>query len=652
MITHEVLRLEERINIGIEVGESHFREFKSAFERNADGRMTPRNIKAVCVDVGETLVAFANADGGELLIGVEDDGTVTGIPHKDELVEAIKNAYREYVHSGNPLPQPSIGDIAIDGNRVVYFSVGKSTDGIHLTSNGRCLQRYDRENRPVPVGTILADREEAISRGYDRVFVDGVTAADLNVDLLTNAAELIAQGFSPEKLLQYLGLAEYGGAGLQYRRAALLLFAKDIRRWFPRCEVRIVRVRGTELGTGQNYNVGSDDIIVGTVPELVEEAWDALRPYLARTRLQSSGLFRESLIYPEAACREALVNAIAHRDYSREGSPVEIFVYDDRMDFRSPGGLLSKISIKQLTTLVRIHETRNVLVARTLRELGYMREMGEGIPRMFDAMRDSELVDPELASNFEHFTVTLRSESIFNRQDIDWLESYKEFDLEKNEQRVVLLGRDGHLLSTNEIIGVTGIVDIDDFRALHEQLRRKGIIYNARTTPARTSGGRRRETGRFQVRPSREVEQFLGELIQAMKSLSPSTALAPHQQALVRSRLSHGNPYKDRLTLSLQALGFVDSQRRFLPKAMAYVPELENKDQPAPTRSFGRVSAVKLGGYGFIKGDDGDDYFLHPSAIADGSEWTDVKVGTRLSFVTGGPPTVGRADPARDVQLL
>ena len=650
MTPDDILRLEERITVGIEVGESHFREFKSACVRNANSELSPRNIKDVCTDIGEALVSFANADGGELLVGVEDDGKITGVPHKEELVEAIKRSHREYVHPDTPLPPPVIGDIVVGGQRVIYFSLAKSTSRIHLTSAGRCLRRFDRENRPVAVENIIAAREENLSREYDRVFVDGVTTGDLDVDLLGYVADQIVPGFSPEKLLQYLGLAEYGEVGLRYRRAAVLLFAKDIQRWYPRCEVRIVRVRGTELAAGENYNVVQDEPISGPISKLVDDAWDALRPYLARTRFQSTGLFRESLIYPESACREALVNAIAHRDYSREGSPIEIFVYEDRMDFRSPGGILSGISVEQLKSLSRVHETRNVLIARTLRELGYMREMGEGILRMFDAMRDSELVDPELNADTEHFRVTLRSQSIFNRQDIEWLESYKEFDLEKNEQRVVLLGRDGHLLSTNEIIGVTGIVDMDDFRALSEQMRRKGITYNARPA-AGGGGGRRREIGRFRVRPSKEAEQFLGELIEALKFVGPATMLTKESENAVRSRLSPGSPYKERPHISLQTLGFMDPQRRFLPKALSYVPELEQAS-PSPQRVFGAISAAKPGGYGFIAGEDGADYFFHITEFHDFVEWKDVQLNVRVSFDPAPPRIPGRADTARDIRFV
>jgi ATP-dependent DNA helicase RecG len=82
----ELLKLEERIRTGLELGESHFREFKSAFQRQSNGSLTPRDFKGICKNIAEVLVAFANADGGELYVGVEDDCSVSGIPHDQTLI--------------------------------------------------------------------------------------------------------------------------------------------------------------------------------------------------------------------------------------------------------------------------------------------------------------------------------------------------------------------------------------------------------------------------------------------------------------------------------------------------------------------------------------------------------------------------------------
>lgn len=150
MASTEIVNLAERARTAIGLGESHFREFKSALE-GAPGKKVPRDIKAICRDIGETLVAFANADGGELLIGVEDDGTVTGIdPLSQKLIEALENAPTIYVHSKTPLPPLRNANVELDGHRVLYFSIYKSTTQVHLTSDGRCLQRRDLETVPIP----------------------------------------------------------------------------------------------------------------------------------------------------------------------------------------------------------------------------------------------------------------------------------------------------------------------------------------------------------------------------------------------------------------------------------------------------------------------------------------------------------------------
>lgn len=650
MPPQEILRLEERVAIGIEAGESHFREFKSALERDESGATRERDFKSICRDIGEALVSFANADGGELLVGVEDDTSVTGIPHKEDLIQAMKSAFREYVHSDTPLPSPAVGQVLIDDKCVLYFSVGKSVGAIHLTSDGRCLQRSDRENRPVAAEQIQTDRQELISREYDRAFVDGATTANLDLALVNRMVETIAPGYSAEKFLQYLGLAEYGHSGLRLRRAALLLFANEIGRWHPRCSVRIVRVSGTELGVGEKYNIEraeDDQLVSGTILQLFDDAWNTLRPHLARTRFETSGLFRESLIYPEVACREALVNAIAHRDYSREGSPIEVFVFDDRMEFRSPGGLLSSISVERLSSLEGVHESRNVLIARALREVGRMREIGEGIPRIFLSMRESELVDPLLEAGRDRFTVTLQHRSIFTRQDVEWLQSYEEFDLSKNEQRVVLLGRDGHLLSTNEIILVTGIVDIDDFRALNELLRMKGILYNAKPRLGGGSG-RRREIGRFRVRPPKEVEQYFGELLSGLRAIAPAAILSPSAVRRVRSSLSSKSPYTDRPDSCLQALGFIDAQKRLLPKAFAYVPDLEQIARP--TIVSGEIRVVRPARFGFIRANDGTEFFFHESNLNSGLGWNALAPGFRVEFEVKSARTSEEKDVAIDIR--
>ena len=150
----EFLRLQERIALAITLGESHFREFKSALEGPINARR-PRATKDICDDIANTLVAFANADGGELIVGVEDNGEVSGVPHNPEHVETMLAAPRARVHRSAPLPSPRTLSIDYNGLTILYFAVPKGTEHVHHTSQGRCLQRKDRDSLSIASGSVV-----------------------------------------------------------------------------------------------------------------------------------------------------------------------------------------------------------------------------------------------------------------------------------------------------------------------------------------------------------------------------------------------------------------------------------------------------------------------------------------------------------------
>jgi ATP-dependent DNA helicase RecG len=472
------LTIADKIQISVTLGESHFREFKSALQ-GAPGKKSPRSTKEICKDVAEALVAFANADGGEILIGVEDSGEITGCTELGiEAIDAVLKSPLTHVLAETPLQSVKKTHVLLGTKSVIYFSVPKSSTHVHQTSDGRCLRRNDLETIPISSSQVQFDRAEQRSREYDREFLDGANVADLDADLLQIVSDHISKGMSAEKCLQYLGLAEYGGPdlGTRLRRAALLLFARKINRWHPRCQVRILKIKGAELGTGSAYNVLSDIIVSENVCRIVDASWDQLRPYLVQTTLNDDARFQTTFVYPESACREALVNAIAHRDYADEGSGVEVYIFDDRMEIRSPGGLLSTISVDDLKSMKGTHQSRNSNVARTLRELGYMRELGEGMRRIFELMKSNELAPPEILNNGSSFSLTLHHRAMYSKVEEMWLEQFSVHKLTAEHKAILLLGRSGDLISTQNIIDRVGIVDVEHYRQLSEYLQRRGLL--------------------------------------------------------------------------------------------------------------------------------------------------------------------------------
>lgn len=468
----------ERAKTAIELGESHFREFKSGLE-GPPGNKTKRAWKDIATNIAQTLVAFANADGGELLVGVEDNGEVTGLNGFSEKdLQLLEEAPVQRIHKDTPLSTVRKYRLDMNGIVVLYFSVPKSTKYVHLTSDGRCLQRSDLESVPVSAETIQFDRKEEHSREYDRQFVDGVSADALDLDLVKAVSNQIIKGMSHEKCLQYLELAEYGLSQLRLRKAALLLFAKEPTKWHPRIQIRIIKVDGTDLKTGEDYNVILDELVTGNILTLVDKSWESLRPHLTQTRFDSSARFTQKSIYPELACKEALLNSIAHRDYSDEGRGIEVYIFKDHLEIKNPGSLLSSISIEDIANQTGAHQSRNTYVARVLRELGYMRELGEGMRRIYELMHKNELAPPRLTNASDGFSIILTHKPLYSEKDLLWLEQFAEFELDREQKSIVLLGQNERVFSAQDIWDAVGIVDTEHYRTLVDNLFKIKILGN------------------------------------------------------------------------------------------------------------------------------------------------------------------------------
>ncbi len=479
----DILLLVDKVRNTLILGESHFREFKSAFEGRPDNKK-PRLTKSICADIGEALVAFANADGGAIIIGVEDDGTVTGIPHSQDDIQTMLNAIHTHIYNGQILPLNNTNKIELEDKIILYFSVNKGTTMIYQLPDGRCVRRKDKSTMPAYIDQIQFERQEIKSREYDSQFVDGAMVTDLDVKLLQGIADQYIKGLSVERYLQQIGLAEYAQNGLRLKRAALLLFGTDINKWHPRCQVRFLKISGNTLNSAPNYNVITDELVTGNIFELVIKAWEHLRSYLAyKTEFGTNAQFEQKYIYPEDAVREAILNAIAHRDYSITNA-IEIYIFNDRMEIKSPGALISTLTVKNLYELEGSHESRNSLIARVLRENKLMRELGEGMKRIFTLMKEQELQKPELYSNGLWFRVTLSNKTIFSSKELEWLQQFEKYKLTKTQKQIILLGFGDKEISSNDIFKALNISNTETEKFTQEVtvLRKYGILENFRTS--------------------------------------------------------------------------------------------------------------------------------------------------------------------------
>jgi ATP-dependent DNA helicase RecG len=476
------LSLEERVTMALRIGESHYREFKSAYE-GLPGAKKPRDLKGIKEHIARTLVAFANADGGELLIGIEDDQTISGLPFSQRQIDVLLAAPETNVMADTPLPNVRRMLVNVGNLSVLYFSVSKGTSVVHMTSNGTCLRRVDRDSVPISAETIQAQRFEDESRRWERGAASGVSLADLDLDLVSAVSAQVAYGVTAEKYLQYMELAEFTPDGLRLSKAAVLLFAKDMTKWYPAFSVRIMIFSSNKQGVGGQFNVIYEDRASDNMLKLVDKAWERLNLAISKSIrfVEDEAKFRPSVLFPQAACREALVNAIVHRNYAIEGRGVEISIYPDRMEISSPGMLLSTISLADLRSGSGVHESRNPIMARVLREVGYVREVGEGIRRIQQVMKDNALAEPQFDNSPKGFLVTLYNKPIYDPAVLVWLSNFDGYNFTNEQTAVLALGYRENEFSTQDIMDRLGLVDSGQIPSILNDLMNNGFVFRSKS---------------------------------------------------------------------------------------------------------------------------------------------------------------------------
>jgi ATP-dependent DNA helicase RecG len=220
-----------------------------------------------------------------------------------------------------------------------------------------------------------------------------------------------------EELAIARGLAVRREGRVLYKNAAILLFAENPDVLITNALVRYVRYVGMESKSGRDFNVIKDERLEGNIPVLIKtletfiEA--TLRDYFFLNL--SHGKFERIPEYPKEAWLEGIVNALCHRSYNVQGNAIYIKHYDDRLVISNSGPLPAQVTVENIRNQ---RYSRNPRIARALSDLGYVRELNEGVPRIFDAMRNSMLAEPEYLNTHDTVTLTLRNQVASRRETI------------------------------------------------------------------------------------------------------------------------------------------------------------------------------------------------------------------------------------------
>ncbi|OGS00001.1 MAG: hypothetical protein A2V88_11310 [Elusimicrobia bacterium RBG_16_66_12] len=311
----------------------------------------------------------------------------------------------------------------------------------------------------------------------EHAFVPGAGMADLREDLVAKVVEKFRPGIPAKQALIDLRLAEPQNGDVRLSFAALLLFAKDPERWHEKAYVEYIRFRGTQREHGAKLNIVQRERISAPLAELSEKVVEKIKPHIGQRQVLHDLFFSENAEYPQSAWQEAVVNAIAHRDYGLRGTPVEIHHYDDRLEVVSPGSLVPPITLDMLRKGAGGHASRNPLIVRVMVIVGLMREVGEGVPRMFEVMEGNGLHKPEFAEKPQGFvSVSLRNSMVWDEGTRAWLANFKSRGLATNQLRLMVLARQrgGKFTSAD----YQKLAELDIYTASRDikEMIRKGVV--------------------------------------------------------------------------------------------------------------------------------------------------------------------------------
>jgi ATP-dependent DNA helicase RecG len=275
-------------------------------------------------------------------------------------------------------------------------------------------------------------------------------------------------GLSWEEALRGLGcLAEQGEAWVP-TNAGIMLFAEDPQRFIGQAEVACVRFKGTDV---VSYIDRRD--LRGPLYQLVDDAEQFIYRHMKVGRRIEGFVGVEYREYPEEAVREALVNAVVHRDYSRRGQRIRVFMFDDRIEVYSPGTLPPGVSLEKIRRLEPQSVLRNPVIVGVFRDLGrrYIERLGTGIRRMALAMEEQGLPRPHFEEVGSEFRVTLMGPGERFMAEIAMRPAWAEGLNERQIEAVLYVSEHGRISNREhrELFGVSNYTAAMDLKDLVEK---------------------------------------------------------------------------------------------------------------------------------------------------------------------------------------
>ena len=351
----EIADLKQRIT----QGENATTEFKESFDQEAI----------------ETAAAFANSNGGVILIGVSDTGEIRGITIGKE---TLRNWSNRIAQATEPRVVLEIESIDIGGKSVLLIRISESSLK-PVSVRGVCYKRVGNSNRVMSPQEIAQMHLNATGQSWDQLFVPRAGIDDIDekkVEWYLTRRETTRNVAKPQDMSQTALLRNIDGLNDEDipTHAGILFFGNYPQRFLQNAQLRVVRFKGISV----THPVINRLDCSGALWEMVDAAEEFIRQNIRLLSFRTSKSFQrdDKFEYPLTALREAIINALIHRNYQKH-SDVRVFIFDNRVEIINPGTFPEGVSPD-----APAHEPVNPILSRFMYDIGFIERYGSGIRMM------------------------------------------------------------------------------------------------------------------------------------------------------------------------------------------------------------------------------------------------------------------------------
>lgn len=375
----------EQVKDIISRGENQEIEFKESFHS------AQTTSKIIC--------GLANTLGGILFFGVGDKGNIVGIKENlDKIQQKIANSNQAV----SPIPLISLEIHEIDRKNVITIVIQRAPDGTYYTFQGAIYVKIGSTIKRLEGQTQLNFLKNRQILSFDESYDPLIKIDDLDKIKIQNYLNVRNQTnyFDTHTIKEFLisnRLASETG-DLKIKNSAVLILGKNPFQFCPQAEIKLVQFAGNEPVKIIAHKLVQDDLI-----NSIEQSIDFVKSHINKSIKIKETKREEIYEYPKSVIREAIVNAVAHRDYFSKDA-VQIYIFDDRIEITNPGSLPQDMP-KELFGTISVQ--RNSIIYRFLRDMSYVEGLGTGIPRMKNEMRNIGLNDPDFKFTESFFRVIL-----------------------------------------------------------------------------------------------------------------------------------------------------------------------------------------------------------------------------------------------------